>query len=365
MSKTKKQASKTPTKPPAKKQPARSEPKKSAKKKPAAKPKAERYDTPEALAKFDAESFRLIVAKRDEVRALKAAAVVAKEEAADAKKKWELSRNELEDLTGERQKYRGHKPPGVQLQIPFERSADVHADGGTSHAIGPGEVPKDDVKPTATAFQPDAPHADLWRQFPLERWTIFGATASDIKKLKEGKIKGTSKAHPILTVGDLSDFCQPWATDPSRNYGFADIVGLGTAGAERISDAQIRFFNEWNTKGLAGEYARELGVPAHADGPADAKAGSGTDRKGGDGDQPGKPGSAGKGGSGGKGGKGKPKPKAKRRTPRLKTNTPTANNRGDDPAEPFADQPATVPFPAGGGAEEGDEGGTGGATATA
>lgn len=319
-----------------------------------------RYDAPEVLAKFDAESFALIVAKRNEVQQLKAAAVVAKEKAADCKKKWELSRNELEDLTGVREKYRGQKPAGVQLTLD-----DIKPDG--SYAVGPGETPADQVKPAATEFKPDAPHAELWRQFPLEKWMSYGygATESDIKKLAEGKIKGKpGKGFPIRTVGDLSDFTQPWEGDPSRNYGYADIVGLGEAGAARISDAQIRFFNEWNTKGLAAEFAREKGVSINANNEADAKGSGGTDGEGGKGNVAGKPGSAGSG-NGKSGQRRKPHAanpgskaaKKRERKPirHTPTTTPKINNRGDDAGSPFA--PDTIPYAGKGeGKAEGGEG---------
>lgn len=292
----------------------------------------ERFDTPEALARHDAESHQLITEKREEVLRLKEDAIEAKERAADCKKKWEVARNELEALIGERQKWRGHKLPGKQPELPFERPADVHTDGG--HALGPGQVPKDEVKPSGAGFKADAPHSDLWRQFPISRWTMYGCVESDIQKLAEGKIKGSkSKSNPIRTVGDLSDFCQPWESDPSRNYTFADIQGIGEAGATRISDAQIRFFAEWNTKGLDKAYAREQGVNLDAK-PAD---GSGSEATGGDGDS--RSGSKGSKGQG----KGQPRSTGKPKSAG-KAKPKSTPKRKPEPAEPTAEEPATVPF---------------------
>jgi len=291
------------------------------------------YSAPEVVKEQKANAFALIAAKRREVAELKAAALADKQTAKNSKSKWEIARDELESLIGEEEKYIGHKPKAVQLTIedlPEMKAAAVEAAKSQ----------------TATEFKPDAPHADLWRQFPISRWNLYGATEGDIKKLAEGKIKGKpGKSYPIKTVGDLSDFCQPWEGDPSRNYGFADIVGLGEAGAARISDAQIRFFNEWNTKGLAQEYAREQGVSIESAKPADgvgsadvgSAGGAGSGGKAGDGEGKNKPRSPGKGG----------KPAKKRERKPIKhtpTTTPKINPRGDDAAEPFADQPATVPF---------------------
>jgi hypothetical protein len=69
----KKPPSKKPPKP-AQKAPHKKPVKAAAKKKPAA-PVEERFDTPEALARQDAESHQLITAKRREVAELKAAAL--------------------------------------------------------------------------------------------------------------------------------------------------------------------------------------------------------------------------------------------------------------------------------------------------
>lgn len=220
---------------------------------PAEKPAEVRYDTPEALAAYDAATVAEGERLYQQVQDARAALSAAKERTKDLKQMYEAARIAHESHTPDRQKYRGQKPPSAHL-------ADQFGSGAKN---------------------------ELWRLFPIGRWTHYGALPGDIKKLAEGKIKGTSKAHPIITVGDLHDFTQPWKSDPSRNYVYEDIVGLGDAGGERLREANKNFFAEWENNGLKEDFAREMGVNLDADSTTDGKGSGETPvPAGGDGDKP-------------------------------------------------------------------------------
>lgn len=326
---------KTPAKPTAKKPPAKKPSgKKAAKPKPekvkaAAKPPEPKWDSPEELAKFDAAFFKRGAELYDAMKAAQAEFLRLKEKAADAKKLFEASRIEHEEHTANGRKWRGQKPPGVQQSLPFEQADQAAA-----------TPPADSPAPSTAAADPNS---ELWRKFPLERWTLYGVSPSDLQKLREGKHKKGNTSTPITTVGELADFTAPFKNDPTRNYNYTDIKGIGPEGATRISDADIRFWHEWKNGGLAAAFEAEQGVSS---GTAE-QAGSGTSGGGGDGDKPRESGSAraDRGGgkaAGKKAAKPKPKPAASRKT------TPKHNASGVDPADPFNGgtdgQPATVPF---------------------
>lgn len=302
------------TKAKGKKPPSKSKPKKKATA--AKKPAEERYDTPEALARYDAAFFARSQELYAEVQSTRHELAAAEQRRKDIKKKHEAAVLAHQEHTVEGKKWRGQKPPGKQLTF----------DDVTPEAGAPATNPQD----AGPGWYP----ADLWRQFPLERFAHYGATTADIKKLAEGRHKHNTSSTPITTVGELSDFTRPWANDPTRNSTYADIKGIGAEAATRISDAELRFWQEWKTLGLAAAFAQEQGFspPSEIDGrtkdapetSADAGSRKGTARKrGGKGD---KPGQRRKVGSGGK------KPVQKRTTP------------ADQPAAPEDDQPATVPF---------------------
>lgn len=302
--------------------------------------KEERYDSPERLAKYDAESFAMMVEKREEVAALEAAHLEAKKKAADAKKKWELARNEYEELIGERKKYRGVKPPGVQLTFdnlkveapPIVVNASPHVDG----------------KPVFTA---DAPHQELWKTYPLDNWKLLGLTAKDVESLAEGKIKGRpGQSFPMTTVGDVTSYTE-------KGGRLTDIYGIGEAAATRFADANDRFWNLWNTKGLDKQYAKENGYNLDANAQTDAAAGAGTaGDAGGGGDGEGQPAGTGRrrkphaANPGGKSAKRKPTAKAKGQA----AEDAGPADAGDDHLG--ADAP-TIPFPAAGGDGPGQDAG--------
>lgn len=114
-----------------------------------------------------------------------------------------------------------------------------------------------EAQATAEATPDPAIPADIWRQYPLSRWERFGVTAKDLEKLAAGEIKRETGRRPLVTVGDLSDFSTPTASGYSRGY--ADVKGIGTAGGDRISEAELRFWAWWNGGGEA-EFAAEMGA---------------------------------------------------------------------------------------------------------
>ncbi len=78
-----------------------------------------------------------------------------------------------------------------------------------------------------------------------------------MQKLEAGEVKRETGRRPIITVGDLSRFSEPTAGGYSRGY--ADIKGIGEAGATRISDAETSFWKWWQGGGEA-EFATEKGA---------------------------------------------------------------------------------------------------------
>lgn len=109
------------------------------------------------------------------------------------------------------------------------------------------------------------PLAELWREFPIERLTINGLTEGDVEKLNAGEVKQGS-GFPIITLGDLQKFTSPYAHNPSYSRNLTDIRGIGAAAAERIQDANEKFWGWWNGGG-AEEFAAEKGIklePKHA-----------------------------------------------------------------------------------------------------
>lgn len=63
--------------------------------------------------------------------------------------------------------------------------------------------------------------------------------------------------HPIKTVGDLSKFSEPSASGWTRKL--ADLKGVGPGGADRIGEAETKFWKWW-ADGGATEFATERGL---------------------------------------------------------------------------------------------------------
>lgn len=227
--------------------PAKAQPK--PKQKGKAKPKAEpRYDTPEAMAKFDRETFEQLLARKQQLDADRNAYLTAKERAADLKKMYEAARIEYEDAIDERKKWRGQKPPGVQLTF-----ADVKPEPG--EATGPAEptilTPKDVTD--APGWYPE----DLWKKYPLTRFVELGLTQRDVEILHEGELKGGGgERHPLVHYGDIGVFTK------AKGSGFAhkmtDIKGFGDAAFNRFEDAQNKFWAAWPGE-LGERFAKEMG----------------------------------------------------------------------------------------------------------
>lgn len=260
--------------------------------------------TAEELAEYDAESVRLINEQAAIADEAEAEHGVHKERAASAKKRAESETERLRALIRERSEGRG-KPPAPtlldvaklakwraievhDLSIPLDLADTLKANGlhtagevyeqfSAFPADGPAPLgmPLADVAAIREAVQevidretavvaadpePDAAPAipeGLWREYPIERWDRFGITQKDIDKLAAGEVKRETGRRPIRTVGDLSEFTTPTASGYSRGY--ADVKGIGPGGADRISEAEMRFWAWWKNGGDA-EFARERGL---------------------------------------------------------------------------------------------------------
>jgi hypothetical protein len=118
------------------------------------------------------------------------------------------------------------------------------------------EGPTKDQEPASKLTE--AENSELWRQFPLERFTQFGLAKSVIAKLAEA-------SPPILTQGDLADYSKPGPTGWTKPL--VDIPGIGKGKAEKIEDAGIKFWAWWGAGGQV-EFAKEKGLTNGNDSPA-------------------------------------------------------------------------------------------------
>jgi len=98
--------------------------------------------------------------------------------------------------------------------------------------------------------KPDHRLENLWREYPLERYTRFDLASSVIQKLAE-------HSPPILTVGELADFTAPKANGYTPKI--TDVKGIGKSKVQKIEDAGIAFWSWWNAGGQE-EFAREKGL---------------------------------------------------------------------------------------------------------
>lgn len=213
--------------------------------------------TPEGLARYDAETVRLIGEAKVEARDAEAAYEIAKKASNIAKKAFEHAATRLLDLIEERDEGRGKKP-----------QKNLFSDIGKND----GDGSKDQPPATATIDLPIGsadPWGNLWEMFPIDiegpwlQWMKKG----DIEKLNAGDVKD-GPAHPILNMGDMSRYTTPNPANPSFTRRLIDIQGIGKAAAERIEAALVEFWAWWNRGGQA-EFAAKMGVTSNATQPAD------------------------------------------------------------------------------------------------
>lgn len=278
-------------------------------------------DNPSAaeLAAFDSETVKLVMGAERLVSAAESEWEDLKGAASLAKKQAEARTFELRQLIREREQLRGKRPEptlldmvpapakwrevkiedlpipdGIKAHLSFEpvktagelfdQVTSFNPADGTPFGLPIGDVAEVRMKiqeliDAENREQPEsatpAIPEDLWREYPLERWTRFGITDKDVAKLADGVVKRESGNRPLKTVGDLSNFTQPTSSGYTRQY--ADIKGIGPGGADRISDAETKFWAWWQGGGDA-EFARERGLNApvtgSSGGPDEADAGA-------------------------------------------------------------------------------------------
>jgi len=150
----------------------------------------------------------------------------------------------------------------ANMRSPAPTTAEAVAEHATTEPVkesrSPGESPN------------EGPLAELWREFPLDRFEKFGLTTGDIEKLAAGEVKqGTG--FPLITVGDMQRFTSPYEHNPSYSRNLTDIRGIGAAAVERIQDANANFWGWWNGGG-AEEFAAEKGIKIEPKPAAEAEA---------------------------------------------------------------------------------------------
>jgi hypothetical protein len=248
-------------------------------------------------SEYDAETVRLVMAAEKEVAAAEALADEYKKSAAEAKKYMEACVSKMRALIRDREEARGKRPEvtlldfipapekwreqpvdslkvdkGILAHLSFEQIPNLgtlwdeitsfNPAEGTPYGLALADVATirmaiGELRDAETAPPAADVTENLWREYPIVRWNNFGISAKDIEKLEAGAIKRETQPMPIRTVGDLSNFSKPTANGYSRKY--ADIKGIGEAGADRISDAEMRFWSWWNGGGDK-EFARERGL---------------------------------------------------------------------------------------------------------
>jgi len=209
-----------------------------------------KWDSPEALAAYDAETVLLVNDKNSTVSELEAQWEELHGEASVAKKEFEKAAEELRVLIRDRQANRG-KPrqlglfDGVNTSEPTQTANRVDAGNATD---------------VVTEAKPVDPRADLWMKYPItiERWKRFGLTAKDVEKLNSGETKNHG-THPIVVLGDVSNFITPNPANPSYARTLKDVKGFGDAAYDRWCEAETQFW-AWYGRGGDSEFAIEMGV---------------------------------------------------------------------------------------------------------
>jgi hypothetical protein len=272
---------------------------------PVAEKPAERQPafTPEELAEYDGETIRLTLLAESDCSLADAEYEDAKAMASDLKKRAEAKVLSLRDLIKNRQAQRGKRPEQTLLDfakpepkwhaltldaLTLTDETKAKLDGiadledlyeqvcaPTDATDGPPlGLTLDELtalrEQLQTIIDAEAQEAEamekariaatpseLWREYPISRWTRFGITDKDAEKMEAGEVKRETGRRPIVTVGDLSKFSEPTGTGYSRGY--ADIKGIGEGGATRIGDAETAFWKWWRDGGES-EFAAEKGV---------------------------------------------------------------------------------------------------------
>lgn len=212
------------------------------------KPKPD-YDSPEALAKYDAASHQLLTQARESVEAAQRDYLASKQTTADAKKTMEAAQIDFQKIQADRNRYRGKQPPAKQLTFD-----DMPATN--EEAIQRGKSGKSPAVLSAGNWFPD----DLVFKYPIAQWVTYGLHAKDVEAMREGVAKaGRGQNMPITIYGDIALWMQPNKDAPEYTRNLSDIKGIGPEGATRINDAEERFLKAWKDGGLAELFAREKG----------------------------------------------------------------------------------------------------------
>lgn len=263
--------------------------------------------TPEELAAYDAETQALVSQAAEAARLAELNYGQCKAEASDAKKRSDEKHSALVDLIRHRSENRGKRPktpeptlldvlpkwknlplstieirPELLVEFTKENIANL---GELDELINDATAPWSDedskewnitldevanlreklkaVIETETAAPLPSAESDLYKQYPIERFTRFGLTSKDVEKLHACETKGTATGFPIITIGDLQRFITPNAASPGYVQSLKDIKGIGDAGCDRIEEAQMQFWGWWRSGGEA-EFAAEMAGNAAA-----------------------------------------------------------------------------------------------------
>lgn len=261
----------------------------------------------EELAAYDAETVRLVNDAEAVAKSAESTYENSKAVASEDKKRFEAKLADLRSLIHSRSENRGKRPkpeaPTLLDSIPKWKEygldrltlddatramlteAGITTLGDLSDQIGPAyadEAPSfgmtrevnDSIREQIHAiidaeFMQPKTESDLYKQYPIDRWTRFGLTAKDVEKLHAGEVKKGATGFPIITVGDLQRFVTPNPASPGYVQSVKDIKGIGDAGSDRLGEAELQFWGWWRAGGEA-EFSAELNPPATE--PAEAAA---------------------------------------------------------------------------------------------
>lgn len=224
---------------------------------PRTKPKEIDYTSPEFLSAYDTETAEVSGQQVRRIYDLQTEWQRLHEEAAAKKKEFEAARTAHLNYVRQRIDQRGKKPAetgnlfqNVEAEETLKKYGPAaNASGAAAVAGGgPQQLPQTG---SAAGWYPD----DLWKQFPIDRYTAWGLTAADVEKLKAGVVKGRPEPFPIETVGDLNRYTTP--SEGGHSLRLTDIKGIGEAAAERLLKADSAFWGEW--PGLSAAFAVEKG----------------------------------------------------------------------------------------------------------